>query len=37
VPKDACPDDVFKVYVINGSSDLPLYIDNLSVTTMHKP
>jgi hypothetical protein len=36
VPRDARPEDEVKVYVVNGSSDLPIFIDNLAVTVLRK-
>jgi hypothetical protein len=36
VPRDARPEDEVRVYVNNGGSDLPLYIDNVIVTVLRK-
>jgi len=37
IPKDARPGDEVKVYVVNNSSNIPLYIDNMTVTLLRKP
>jgi hypothetical protein len=36
VPRDARPDDEVKVYATNANSDLPLFIDDLSVTVLRQ-
>lgn len=36
VPAEARPGDIIKIYVTNGSAECPIYIDDLTITTMRK-